>query len=69
MKRSVVTTMIVYLLAVSFAAPSVIAQPPAALERRELVIRDFRTESGAVLPEARLVYTTLGTLNAAGDAS
>src|SRR5262249_55768535 len=31
------------------------------------VIRDFRTESGALLPEARVVYTTLGTLNAAGD--
>jgi homoserine O-acetyltransferase/O-succinyltransferase len=40
---------------------------PAALERREFVIRNFRTESGAVLPEARVVYTTVGTLNAARD--
>src|ERR1043166_6361793 len=43
------------------------AQPAAPLERHEFVIRDFRTEGGVVLPEARLVYTTLGTLNAAGD--
>jgi homoserine O-acetyltransferase len=56
----------------SLLAPPVTgAQPPAQpgqpLERREFVIRDFHTESGAVLPEARLVYTTLGKLNAAGD--
>ena len=42
-------------------------QPAAALERHEFVIRDFRTESGVVLPEARVVYATLGTLNASGD--
>jgi homoserine O-acetyltransferase/O-succinyltransferase len=40
------------------------AQPPAPLERHEFVLRDFRTESGIVLPEARVVYSTLGTLNA-----
>ena len=40
------------------------AQPGTALERHEFVIRDFRTESGVVLPEARVVYSTLGTLNA-----
>ena len=38
-----------------------------ALQRREFVIHDFRTESGTVLPEARVVYTTVGTLNAARD--
>jgi homoserine O-acetyltransferase len=43
------------------------AQPRAPLERHEFVIRDFRTEGGVVLPEARIVYTTLGTLNAGGD--
>jgi len=42
------------------------AQAPA-LERHEFVIRNFRTESGVVLPEARIVYTTLGKLSAAGD--
>ena len=48
-------------------APTVVAQPAQPLERHELVIRAFRLESGVVLPEARLVYSTLGTLNAAGD--
>jgi homoserine O-acetyltransferase/O-succinyltransferase len=41
------------------------AQSPPAFERREFVVRNFRTESGVVLPEARLVYTTLGRLNVA----
>lgn len=52
----------------SLLAPSLSAQPAQtapALERHDFMIRDFRTESGVVLPEARLVYTTLGTLNAA----
>ena len=35
--------------------------------RHELVIHNFRTEGGAVLPEARVVYGTYGILNAAGD--
>jgi homoserine O-acetyltransferase/O-succinyltransferase len=43
------------------------AQPARTLERHELVIRDFRTESGVVLPEAHVIYTTIGTLNAARD--
>src|SRR5215213_9162593 len=42
-------------------------QAGTALERHEFVIRDFRTESGVVLPEARVVYSTLGTVNARGD--
>jgi len=50
---------------VSVAQPA--AQAGLLLERREFVIRDFRTESGVVLPEARVVYSTLGTLNANGD--
>lgn len=41
--------------------------PVLAPEPHEFVIRDFRTESGAVLPEARVVYGTYGRLNAAGD--
>ena len=52
-------------LASLLAAPG-FTQPPQPIERREFVIRDFRTESGAVLPEARVVYATLGSLNAAG---
>ena len=50
------------------ASDRLIAQQPTTpvLERHEFVIRNFRTESGIVLPEARLVYTTLGRLNTAG---
>ena len=48
-------------------APHSLAQGPALpLEHREFIVRNFKTESGAVLPEARLIYTTLGRLNAAG---
>lgn len=36
-------------------------------ERHEFVLKNFRTESGTVLPEAHVVYGTLGHLNAAGD--
>lgn len=31
------------------------------------VIHDFHTESGVTLPEAKIVYSTYGRLNAAGD--
>jgi homoserine O-acetyltransferase len=51
----------------SLLVPPVVAQPAQPLEQHEFVIRDFRTESGVTLPEARVVYTTLGNLNAAGD--
>lgn len=47
------------------AAPA--AAQAADPARHELVIRNFRTEGGAVLPEARIVYGTYGTLDAAGD--
>jgi homoserine O-acetyltransferase/O-succinyltransferase len=35
--------------------------------RHEFVIRNFKTESGVTLPEARVVYGTYGHLNAAHD--
>lgn len=46
--------------------PRALAQTPPPLEHREFIVRNFKTESGMVLPEARLVYTTLGRLNATG---
>ena len=39
---------------------------PPTLERHEFVVRNFKTESGDRSAEARLVYTTLGRLNAGG---
>src|SRR5918912_1644173 len=53
-------------LVASSLAPVPVPQAAPQLERHEFVIRDFRTESGATLPDARIVYTTLGTLNAGG---
>ena len=36
-------------------------------EQHEFTVKNFRTESGVVLPEARIFYGTYGRLNAAGD--
>src|SRR5580700_9086606 len=44
---------------------ALMAQSPVAAERHEFVMANFRTESGVVLPEARIVYGTYGHLNAA----
>ena len=60
-------TLISLLAFVALLARTTAAQPPQPLERHDFVIKNFRTESGVVLPEARIVYTTLGTLNASGD--
>src|SRR5271165_5006445 len=40
------------------------AQNSVTAERHEFVISNFHTESGATLPQARLVYATYGRLNA-----
>jgi homoserine O-acetyltransferase/O-succinyltransferase len=40
---------------------------PEAGEEHEFVIANFKTESGVVLPQARVVYGTYGHLNAAKD--
>lgn len=42
-------------------------KPAPTPERHEYILHHFQTESGAVLPEAHLVYGTYGHLNAAGD--
>jgi homoserine O-acetyltransferase len=43
------------------------AAPDAGPVQHEFIIKNFKTESGTVLPEARIVYGTYGKLNAAGD--
>jgi homoserine O-acetyltransferase len=59
------------LICVFFVMAAVASSSPAwGLEtpvRREFVIKNFKTESGAVLPEAHVVYGTYGHLNAARD--
>jgi homoserine O-acetyltransferase len=35
--------------------------------QHEFLVKSFKTESGAVLPEARVVYGTFGKLNSKGD--
>src|ERR1051325_10483418 len=47
------------------ACHSLWAQSPSSGERHEFVIANFRTESGATLPKARLVYGTYGRLHEA----
>jgi homoserine O-acetyltransferase len=62
------------LLFLSFTTPALFAQSAtaqnngiAAPERHEFIIHNFKTESGAVLPEAHIVYGTYGKLNDAHD--
>src|SRR5271163_1152871 len=50
----------------SFAQDAAESKEPQA-ERHEFVIANFRTEGGATLPQARVVYGTYGHLNAAKD--
>jgi len=68
MKKSI--QLLALLLAV--IVPCLVAQDaqntkPQPSEPHEFVIANFRTESGVVLPQARIVYGTYGHLNAAKD--
>jgi homoserine O-acetyltransferase len=55
------------LILLLFVSRAIFAQPQEKPERHEFVITDFRTEGGARLPQARIVYGTYGHLNAAKD--
>ena len=56
--------MIIALFGVQFAQAQ--ASSDAEPVQHEFIIKNFKTESGTVLPEARIVYGTYGQLNAAG---
>jgi homoserine O-acetyltransferase len=49
------------------SGPAATAQTLPAGEEHTYEVAAFTTESGVVLPHARIVYGTYGTLNAAGD--
>ncbi len=53
---------LVFVAQTSFAQNAPAAKPQPS-EQHEFVIDNFRTESGAVLPQARVVYGTYGHLN------
>jgi homoserine O-acetyltransferase len=60
--------LILSLLAVaSLAAQNAPRRPVIPSEQHEFVIKNYKLESGAVLPEAKVVYGTYGKLNAAKD--
>ena len=56
-------------VALGLYVASVNAQPVQPVEpvQHEFIIKDFKTESGVILPVARITYGTYGKLNAAGD--
>jgi homoserine O-acetyltransferase len=73
-----ISLLFIAMAAAQFAPQAAVAQaePAQAAAARgaeseptqhEFVIDDFKTESGTVLPQARVVYGTYGQLNAAGD--
>jgi homoserine O-acetyltransferase/O-succinyltransferase len=58
--------LILALLAVQFSHAQA-AQTDLEPVQHEFIIKDFKTESGTVLPQARVVYGTYGKLNSKGD--
>jgi homoserine O-acetyltransferase/O-succinyltransferase len=69
MRRPLLTGVLVLLASVTQALAAQDAAKPRIEkpEVHEFVIKNFRTESGVVLPEAKVVYGTYGKLNAARD--
>jgi homoserine O-acetyltransferase len=48
-------------------SPRLTAQQPPHSKHRVFALGDFRLESGATLPDAKVLYITAGSLNSAGD--
>ena len=63
MKRPVAVVAVLLFCCASLRSEEKAAEP----EQHEFTVKNFRTESGVVLPEARIFYGTYGRLNAAGD--
>jgi homoserine O-acetyltransferase len=71
MRRGFIKTQTALFLTL-LCTPGILAQDvqtpkPETSERHEFVIPNFKTESGVILPQARVVYGTYGKLNAARD--
>jgi homoserine O-acetyltransferase/O-succinyltransferase len=64
--RALLQGLVVLLAAASLPYAVGAADKPEPTQH-EFVIKNFKTESGAVLPEARIVYGTYGELNATAD--
>jgi homoserine O-acetyltransferase len=66
MQKQFVRTLLLVLVLLDAALVQVVAQQPDPVQH-EFIIQNFPTESGIVLPEARIVYDTYGKLNTAAD--
>ncbi len=56
-----------FIAAVLLLAHDAVRAAELQVAEHAFVLRNFKTESGVLLPEARIVYGTYGTLNAAHD--
>jgi homoserine O-acetyltransferase/O-succinyltransferase len=68
--RAATLAFVSLLLSIPAVRPGIAAQNAAGADapaQHELLITNFKTESGATLPQVRVVYGTYGHLNAAGD--
>ena len=63
--RLLVTVLLILSLGPAYAQNASAPAPPVA--EHSYVIANFHTESGATLPQAKIMYGTYGKLNAAGD--
>src|SRR5579864_4606668 len=65
-KRLILLSLVLLAASGAFAQDKGEGKAPAS-ERHEFVIANFKTESGVMLPQPRVVYGTYGKLNAARD--